>query len=75
MTPDEQQKLASRLTGADTQPYRAKRQWIGLGVTAGFFIAIVGAILTASAWWFIAPFAGFALAWRVVMGHWPYMRQ
>jgi hypothetical protein len=51
---------------------RLRRQGVGVGLFIGFFIAIAGYILTENGWWFVTPFLGFILAWRIVMGRWPF---
>jgi len=54
---------------------RLRKQSVGVGLFIGFFVAITGYILTDSAWWLFAPFVGFALAWRITLGHWPFSKR
>ncbi len=63
---------AELLQGAARDALRARRQAVGWGVASGFFAALVGYSLTGSSWWLLSPWVGFALAWRLVMGHWPF---
>ena len=49
------------------------RRAVGIGVFVGFFVAFAGYLLTGSGWWFVAPIVGFAIAWRLVFGRWPFI--
>ncbi|MES2353296.1 MAG: hypothetical protein V4568_02660 [Pseudomonadota bacterium] len=60
------------LTQYPSESSRLRRQGVGVGLFIGFFVAIAGYIFTDSGWWFLAPFIGFAVAWRIVLGRWPF---
>lgn len=60
---------------SDASTTQAPRRAVGLGVFFGFFIGVTGYMLTANGWWFLAPFIGFALAWRLYFGRWPFARR
>jgi hypothetical protein len=65
--------IRAALIGTPSEEYRARRMGVGLGVAGGFVLAFAAYILTANAWWFLAPIVGFVAAWRVVMGRWPFL--
>ena len=64
--------LLELLSQSGDEPQWANRRAVGLGVFVGFLAAIIGCLLTGTGWWFIAPVIGFALAWRIVHGRWPF---
>ena len=66
--------LKTLLLTPSNDEYLGNRRGVGLGVFFGFFIGLAGYAVTGAGWWFLAPFIGFTLAWRLVFGRWPFSR-
>jgi len=55
--------------------WQIRRRQLGGGIFVGFFIAMVGYLLTNNGWWFVCPYISFLLTWRLIMKKWPFSRK
>lgn len=65
-------EIAAALVRTPGPELRLRKQILGLGIAGGLFLGFVGYILTGSAWWFVSPLVGTAIAWRFLFGRWPF---
>jgi hypothetical protein len=74
MRPEDIENLASALRGRRSDEARLQRQILGVGIAIGFFAGLAGYAVTGNGWWFVAPFVGIAISWRIAFGRWPFWR-
>jgi hypothetical protein len=67
--------IAAALRGRRSDEARLQRQILGVGMAGGFFVGLAGYAVSGSGWWFVAPFIGIALSWRVAIGRWPFRKR